>query len=35
MFARLTSDQIKTKKIDEFIRLYERSVVPTAKSQKG
>jgi len=35
MFARLTSAQIKTKKIDEFIRLYERSVVPAAKSQKG
>ena len=35
MFARLTITQMKTESIDKAIRLYEESVVPTAKSQKG
>jgi len=35
MFARLTSAQIKKKRIDEFIKRYEESVVPVAKTQKG
>lgn len=35
MFARLTTAQIKVKRIDEFIKLYEESVVPAAKAQKG
>ncbi|NOR52801.1 MAG: hypothetical protein GQ536_01765 [Candidatus Aminicenantes bacterium] len=35
MFARLTTAQIKMKRIDEFIKLYEESVVPAAKTQKG
>lgn len=35
MFARLTSTQIKKERIDEFIKIYEKSVIPAAKSQKG
>lgn len=35
MFARLTMAQIKVKRIDEFIKRFEESVVPAAKSQKG
>ena len=35
MFARLTIVQMKIDKIDEAIKLYEESVVPAAKSQKG
>lgn len=35
MFARLTRARIKVDRIDEFIRLYEESVIPAAKSQKG
>jgi heme-degrading monooxygenase HmoA len=35
MFARFTSAQIKKKRIDEFIKRYEESVVPVAKTQKG
>ena len=35
MFARLTIVQVKIDKLDEAIKIYEDSVVPTAKSQKG
>jgi len=35
MFARLTTVQVKTDKIDEFIKLYGRLVIPAAKWQKG
>ncbi len=35
MFARLTTVQIKLNRIDEFIKRYEESVVPAAKTQKG
>ena len=35
MFARLTSAQIKIHRIDQFIKLFEESIVPAAKSQKG
>ncbi len=35
MFARLTTAQIHVDKIDRFIKLYEESVVPAAKLQKG
>lgn len=35
MFARFTIVQVNPDKIDETIKLYEESVVPTAKSQKG
>lgn len=35
MFARLTIVQVKPDKIDETTKLYDESVVPAAKSQKG
>ena len=35
MFARLTIVQVKIDKLDETIKLYEDSVVPASKSQKG
>ncbi len=35
MFARITSIQVKTEYIDHVIKIYEESVVPAAKSQKG
>jgi heme-degrading monooxygenase HmoA len=35
MFARLTIVQVKIDRFDETIRLFEESVVPAAKSQKG
>ena len=35
MFARLTIVQAMPDKIDEVTKLYEESVVPAAKSQKG
>lgn len=35
MFARFTIVQVKPEKIDETIKLYEESVVPGAKKQKG
>jgi len=35
MFARLTIVQLKVDRIDETVKLYEDSVVPAAKSQKG
>lgn len=35
MFARLTIVQVNIDKLDETIKLFEESVVPAAKSQKG
>ena len=35
MFARLTIVKVKIDKLDETIKIYEDSVVPAAKSQKG
>ncbi len=35
MFARLTNFQVKIDKLDETIKIFEDSVVPAAKSQKG
>jgi len=35
MFARLTITQVKIDKIDEALKIYEESVIPAAKSQKG
>jgi len=35
MFARLTINQIKIDRIDEFAKFYNENVVPDAKSQKG
>jgi len=34
-FARLTVVQVKTDKIDEFIKLYRRLIIPIAKWGKG
>ncbi len=35
MFARVTNVQTKVDKIDETIKVFEESVLPAAKSQKG
>ena len=35
MFARLTTIKVKIDKIDEAIKLYDKSVVPAARTQKG
>ncbi|KPL05587.1 MAG: hypothetical protein AMJ73_00210 [candidate division Zixibacteria bacterium SM1_73] len=35
MFARMTSGEATMDKLDEFIKTYENSIVPAAKSQKG
>jgi heme-degrading monooxygenase HmoA len=35
MFARLTYMDIKVERIDEAVKIFEKSVVPAAKSQKG
>lgn len=35
MFARITTMQLKSEYIDHVIKIYEESVVPAAKSQKG
>ena len=35
MFARLTMVQVNAEEIDEVIKIFEDSVVPAAKSQKG
>ncbi len=35
MFARLTIVQMQADKIDETSKLYEESIIPAAKSQKG
>ena len=35
MFARLTIVQAKPEKLDETTKIYEESVIPAAKSQKG
>jgi heme-degrading monooxygenase HmoA len=35
MFMRITSMQLKTEYIDHVIKIYEESVVPAARSQKG
>lgn len=35
MFARMTTLFIKPDKIDEAIRIYESSVMPAAREQKG
>jgi heme-degrading monooxygenase HmoA len=34
-FARVTITQGKVESIDEIVKLYNKSVVPTAKEQKG
>lgn len=35
MFARLTSVYIKKDRIDDCVKIYEKSVVPAAQSQQG
>jgi heme-degrading monooxygenase HmoA len=35
MFARVTTLQFRTDSIDEVIKIFQESVVPAAKSQKG
>jgi heme-degrading monooxygenase HmoA len=35
MFARLTIVQVATDKIDEVIRIFDESIAPAAKAQKG
>jgi len=35
MFARLTMAPMKMDKLDETIKIFEESIVPAAKSQKG
>jgi len=35
MFARLTIVQTKSDKFDDALKIYEESVIPTFKSQKG
>jgi len=35
MFARFTIVQVDASKVDEVVKLYDDSVVPAAKSQKG
>jgi len=35
MFARLTIVQVKMDKLDETVKIFEESVIPAAKSQKG
>jgi hypothetical protein len=35
MFARATSGQVDPKNIEQCVKIYEESVVPAAKAQKG
>jgi heme-degrading monooxygenase HmoA len=35
MYARMTTAETKVDWMDKFIKIYEESVVPAAKSQKG
>jgi heme-degrading monooxygenase HmoA len=35
MYARLTIFRLKADRVDEAIRIYEESVIPAAKAQKG
>ncbi len=35
MFARLTRVQVNIDRLDETVKLFEESVIPAAKSQKG
>ena len=35
MFARLTIFQVNINKLDETMKIFEESVIPAAKSQKG
>jgi heme-degrading monooxygenase HmoA len=35
MFARMTTAETKIVWIDKFVKIYEQSIVPAAKQQKG
>ncbi len=35
MYARITTAETKVNWIDTFVKIYEESIVPAAKSQKG
>jgi heme-degrading monooxygenase HmoA len=35
MFARITTADTRPEWVDDFINVYEKSIVPAAKSQKG
>ncbi len=35
MFARMTSGETKLDWMDKFVKIYEESIVPAAKQQKG
>jgi heme-degrading monooxygenase HmoA len=35
MYARMTTAETKVNWIDKFVKIYEESIVPAAKSQKG
>ena len=35
MFARVTRIQVKSDQIDEAVKIYNESVIPAAKAQKG
>ncbi len=35
MYARMTTGETKVDWMDKFIKIYEESIVPAAKSQKG
>lgn len=35
MFARMTTGETKVDWVDKLVKIYEKSIVPAAKSQKG
>ena len=35
MFARVNLNQVSVEKVDEVIKIWEESIIPAAKSQKG
>ena len=35
MFTRVSTGQVKSDKLDEFVKIYEESIIPAAKAQAG
>lgn len=35
MFARVSAGQVKSDKLDEFVKIYEESIIPAVKAQRG
>ena len=35
MFARVSTGQVMSDKVDELVRIFKESITPAAKSQKG